>query len=142
MPAVELRISPRPEHVRTARLVATAVARSVGVHESLLEEIRLVVGEVCSLVVGLHQGAGLEAPVLVALTSEEGQLLVEVTADRRVQVPGPPKSAPDEGAPSYEPDVLALTLIKGLASDVEFVETPHGTLVRMRWPASPPSTSP
>jgi anti-sigma regulatory factor (Ser/Thr protein kinase) len=55
MRTVRLEISPTPAHVRTARLVAVAVARQCGVSESLLDEIRLAVGEACSRAVGLHR---------------------------------------------------------------------------------------
>lgn len=55
MRTVRLEISPTPAHVRTARLVAVAVARQCGVSEALLDEIRLAVGEACSRAVGLHR---------------------------------------------------------------------------------------
>ena len=48
MPTVEVSFTALPAHVRTARLVATAVARRSGVAESLLDEVRLAVGEACS----------------------------------------------------------------------------------------------
>ena len=48
MATVEVTFTPLPVHVRTARLVATAVARRSGVAESLLDEVRLAVGEACS----------------------------------------------------------------------------------------------
>ena len=41
MATVELRFSALPEHVRTARLVAAAVARRAGVDEAVLDEVRL-----------------------------------------------------------------------------------------------------
>ncbi|MEV7908395.1 ATP-binding protein, partial [Streptomyces anulatus] len=44
MATVELTFSALPAHVRTARLVATAIARRTGVEESLLDEVRLAVG--------------------------------------------------------------------------------------------------
>src|ERR1700726_4183820 len=47
MATVEVTFTPLPVHVRTARLVATAVARRSGVDESLLDEVRLAVGEAC-----------------------------------------------------------------------------------------------
>ena len=59
------------EHVRTARLVAAAVARRAGVAESVLDEVRLAVGEACSRAVGLHQRGGSTSPVRVALTDQE-----------------------------------------------------------------------
>ena len=48
MATVEVTFTPLPAHVRTARLVATAVARRSGVDETLLDEVRLAVGEACS----------------------------------------------------------------------------------------------
>ena len=48
MATVELRFSALPAHVRTARLVAAAVARRAGVDEAVLDEVRLAVGEACS----------------------------------------------------------------------------------------------
>ena len=41
MPTVEVSFTALPAHVRTARLVATAVARRSGVDEALLDEVRL-----------------------------------------------------------------------------------------------------
>ena len=55
MATVEVTFTPLPVHVRTARLVATAVARRSGVAESLLDEVRLAVGEACSRAVEAHQ---------------------------------------------------------------------------------------
>src|SRR2546422_373473 len=52
MATVELRFSALPEHVRTARLVAAAVARRAGVDEAVLDEVRLAVGEACTRAVG------------------------------------------------------------------------------------------
>ena len=55
MATVEVTFTPLPAHVRTARLVATAVARRSGVDESLLDEVRLAVGEACSRAVEAHR---------------------------------------------------------------------------------------
>ncbi|MGD0559378.1 MAG: ATP-binding protein, partial [Streptosporangiaceae bacterium] len=55
MATVDVSFTPLPAHVRTARLVATAVARRSGVPDSLLDEVRLAVGEACSRAVEAHQ---------------------------------------------------------------------------------------
>ena len=55
MATVEVTFPPLPAHVRTARLVATAVARRSGIDESLLDEVRLAVGEACSRAVEAHR---------------------------------------------------------------------------------------
>ena len=64
MATVELRFSALPAHVRTARLVAAAVARRSGVDEAVLDEVRLAVGEACSRAV---------APAPPALPRRPGQ---------------------------------------------------------------------
>src|SRR6187200_301619 len=78
MATVELRFSALPEHVRTARLVAAAVARRAGVDEAVLDEVRLAVGEACSRAVGLHRSHGISSPVKVSLTEEEKAFSIEV----------------------------------------------------------------
>ncbi|NUU25331.1 MAG: ATP-binding protein, partial [Streptomycetaceae bacterium] len=78
MAIVELRFTALPEHVRTARLVAAAVARRAGVAESVLDEVRLAVGEACSRAVGLTRQMGADAPVTVTLDDGDGRFSIEV----------------------------------------------------------------
>jgi hypothetical protein len=79
MATVKMTFTPLPAHVRTARLVATAVARRSGVHEALLDEVRLAVGEACSRAVEVHQASCPTEPVRVALTGADGRFEVVVT---------------------------------------------------------------
>ncbi len=79
MATVEMTFTPLPAHVRTARLVATAVARRSGVAETLLDEVRLAVGEACSRAVEVHQEYCPDEPVRVALTGAPGRFEVVVT---------------------------------------------------------------
>jgi serine/threonine-protein kinase RsbW len=79
MATVELSFTALPAHVRTARLVATAVARRSGVDEALLDEVRLAVGEACSRAVAGHQMYCPAEPVRLALTDVAGRFEVEVT---------------------------------------------------------------
>nr|WSX50595.1 ATP-binding protein [Streptomyces sp. NBC_00974] len=140
MATVELRFSAQPEHVRTARLVAAAVARRAGVEEAVLDEVRLAVGEACSRAVGLHRTNGLNAPVRVVLTEEEKVFSIEVGDE----VPGP-DGGPGVGMPGMEavldPDVegedeMGLAVISGLVDDVEVISGEAGGTIRMRWPVS------
>ena len=71
MPTVRLSFSPAPAHVRTARLVAVAVARRAGVADELLEEIRLAIGEACSRAVALHRSHRVEQLIDVAMDDGE-----------------------------------------------------------------------
>src|SRR3954454_17720127 len=78
MAIVELRFSALPEHVRTARLVAAAGARRAGVAETVLDEVRLAVGEACSRAVGMHHDGEDDRPVTVILDDGEGRFAIEV----------------------------------------------------------------
>ena len=140
--------TPLPAHVRTARLVATAVARRSGVDEALLDEVRLAVGEACSRAVEAHQAHCPAEPVRVALTGANGRFEVVVTdtaAQRAATVgmengsvaPGGerPAVAGDAG-PLAVPAELGLAVIEGLADDVEIAHTEAGLSIRMSWPSS------
>ncbi|WP_371497968.1 ATP-binding protein [Kitasatospora sp. NBC_00374] len=129
MATVELRFSALPEHVRTARLVAAAVARRVGVDESVLDEVRLAVGEACSRAVGLHQRGGVEGTVRVALTELEKRFLIEVEDEA-----GPIGPTSDGAQPEAGEDDLGLAVITGLVEDVEVGNGAEGGLIRMSWP--------
>src|SRR5438105_13815325 len=79
MALVELAFTPLPAHVRTARLVAVAVARRSGVADSLLDEVRLAVGEACSRAVEAHRQRCPAEPVKIELTDSGGRFEVVVT---------------------------------------------------------------
>ena len=103
--------------MRTARLVATAVARRSGVDEALLDEVRLAVGEACSRAVEAHRLHCPAEPVRIALTDQAGRFEVEVT-----DAPGRPQG-------------FGLAVIAELADDVQISETSAGTSIRMSWPS-------
>ena len=129
MATVELSFTPLPAHVRTARLVAAAVARRSGVDESLLDEVRLAVGEACSRAVEEHRLHCPTEPVRLALTELAGRFEVEVTDTSM-------SGAGAEGAgPAYPPG-FGIAVIAGLADDVEISETSAGTSIRMSWPSA------
>ncbi|MFF8591967.1 ATP-binding protein [Streptomyces sp. NPDC015220] len=139
MATVELRFSALPEHVRTARLVAAAVARRAGVDEAVLDEVRLAVGEACSRAVGLHQSVGIAAPVTVTLTEEEKQFSIEVgdEAPHAPHHPGDVPSAVDEA--EAEEDEMGLAVISGLVDDVQVRTGEDGGHIKMTWPTTPPA---
>jgi len=131
MATVELSFTPLPAHVRTARLVAAAVARRSGVDESLLDEVRLAVGEACSRAVEEHRLHCPTEPVRLALTEQAGRFEVEVT-DTSVLGSGTGTAGT---APAFPPG-FGIAVIAGLADDVEISETSAGTSIRMSWPSA------
>lgn len=144
MATVELSFTPLPAHVRTARLVATAVARRSGVDESLLDVVRLAVGEACSRAVEGHQLHCPAEPVRLSLTDSADRFEVEVTDNCAPGAGGPaspgdavgPDGQGGRGAGQMMPAGLGIAVITGLADDVEISETAAGTSIRMSWPAA------
>lgn len=139
MPTVELLFSAQPEHVRTARLVAAAVARRAGVDEAVLDEVRLAVGEACSRAVGLHLSNGVERPVRVLLTEEEKKFSIEVGDEAPGSPAGSVPSARASAAVDDSDDEgeMGLAVISGLVDDVEVTVGEHGGVIRMSWPTAP-----
>jgi serine/threonine-protein kinase RsbW len=159
MATVEMSFTPLPVHVRTARLVATAVARRSGVQEALLDEVRLAVGEACSRAVEAHWAHCPAEPVRIELTGTDGRFEVVVidAADRDDDGQGagpepgsgnglpelgnglPAGGLPAEGRPddpeALLPQGLGLAVIAGLADDVKIIRTAGGLSIRMSWPS-------
>ena len=163
MATVELTFTALPAHVRTARLVATAVARRSGVDESLLDEVRLAVGEACSRAVEGHQLYCPTEPVRLSLTDLADRFEVEVTdnctaeavpggSDRRPRPAGragPATPTGGQDSPGQDiagldigpsgfglPAALGIAVIEGLADNVQISETSAGTSIRMSWPSA------
>ncbi|QDY78130.1 ATP-binding protein [Streptomyces qinzhouensis] len=143
MTTVELRFSAQPEHVRTARLVAAAVARRAGVDEAVLDEVRLAVGEACSRAVGRHRSHGITSPIKVVLTEEDKTFSIEVGDE--VPASGSDGSAGPAGGRAGEAsdtgditadgeDDMGLAVISGLVDDMEVSTTEEGGVIRMSWP--------
>jgi len=137
MATVEMTFTPLPAHVRTARLVATAVARRSGVPEALLDEVRLAVGEACSRAVEVHQQHCPAEPVRVALTGagERFEVVVTNTAAGDDGMAWPPRPAADGQDPVAVPAELGLAVIAGLADDVQVSRHGDGVSIRMSWPS-------
>ncbi|GAB6900353.1 ATP-binding protein [Kineosporia succinea] len=119
MVGVELRFPPAAEYVRTARLVAVAVARRAGLTHDL-EELRLAVGEACARAVRRCEAASCGDQVTMFVDDTGPGLVVEVTDVAKTD-PGP------------EP--VALSLLEGLADRVEVLahQGVPGGLVRLEW---------
>jgi anti-sigma regulatory factor (Ser/Thr protein kinase) len=151
MATVRLSFSPAPAHVRTARLVAVAVARRAGVAEEFLEEIRLATGEACSRAVALHRSHGVNDLVEVSL--RDGERFTVKVIDRASNGSALVGSPTEPGLFLVEPVVpltvspeslteedlaerMGLALLAGLVDDIAVapVSDGEGTEVRMSWP--------
>ena len=155
MPTVEVTFTPLPAHVRTARLVATAVARRSGVDEALLDEVRLAVGEACSRAVEAHRRHCPAEPVKIEMT-DQGERFVVVVSDHAptgdpaggttsagVNGNGASHDAASDALAMIQeadeagiPAGFGLAVISGLADDVHVSSTSAGVSVRMSWPSA------
>ena len=151
MPTVEVTFTPLPAHVRTARLVATAVARRSGVDEALLDEVRLAVGEACSRAVEAHRRHCPAEPVKIEMTDQGERFVVVVSDHAPTSGPASPGVNGHDTSQDAAPDALALiqgaeeagipagfglAVISGLADDVRVSSTRSGVSVRMSWPSA------
>jgi anti-sigma regulatory factor (Ser/Thr protein kinase) len=155
MSTVQVSFTALPAHVRTARLVALAVARRAGVPDELLDEVRLAVGEACSRAVGINLGTAPEKPVTMLLSDDLSRFTVEVgdVGSPDGEDPAAPMDAgsleasldaktPDANAEvgvEALPPGFGLAVISGLVEDVEVSTDGNGTRVRMAWPSSAPA---
>ncbi|MEU5877255.1 ATP-binding protein [Spirillospora sp. NPDC047279] len=145
MATVELSFSALPVHVRTARLIVTAVARRSGVAEDILDEVRLAVGEACSRAVEAHRRHCPDEPVRLELNGAASRFEVVVSDtvpgdDAAGGLPSVAASDDDSGfALGDGAAELGLAVIAGLADDVEIESTPKGVQIRMSWPAEAPA---
>ena len=147
MATVEVTFTPLPAHVRTARLVATAVARRSGVDEALLDEVRLAVGEACSRAVEAHRRHCPAEPVKIEMT-DQGERFVVVVSDHAPTAAAAPAGTNGHGGSSSAAAVVqgaddtgipagfGLAVISGLADDVRVSSTSSGVSVRMSWPSA------
>ena len=147
MATVEVTFTPLPAHVRTARLVATAVARRSGVDEALLDEVRLAVGEACSRAVEAHRRHCPAEPVKIEM-SDQGERFVVVVSDHAPTTAVAPAGANGRGVSrdaailvqgaddAVIPAGFGLAVISGLADDVRVSSTSSGVSVRMSWPSA------
>lgn len=137
--SVTLRLPPSAAHVRTARLIAAAMARRSGVGDAVLDEVRLAVGEACARAVRMQERQGVGTPVTVEFV-ETGRFRVSVVDGAKVGS-GDEPTALSNGvaatAPWADPsgDALGLALLGAVVQDlVVDQDTAGGTRVTMTWP--------
>ncbi|MPZ25575.1 MAG: ATP-binding protein [Micromonosporaceae bacterium] len=132
MPTVQLAFSAAPQYVRTARLVAVAVARRAGVSEELLDEVRLAIGEACGRAVARHRRYDISELVRVQM-SDDGPYTVQVFDSCGAEV----TAGDGTGAPAgdeEDADRMQEALLAAVARDLEILRHDAGTEVRMVWP--------
>ena len=129
--SVTIAIARDPALVRTVRLVAAAVARRAAVHEAMIEEIRLAVGEACAVMIGIEEadveaGADPNEQVVVRLTLEDSMdaAIEGRVADLSIDLAGL--------------DLNPWALLQGLSDELTVRDEEGRTTVSMSWPIAAP----
>ena len=124
---VELRLPADVQYVGLARLVVTVAARHAGMTPERIEDLKIAVSEATTNAIVAHQTVLEPAPVVLNFGSSGSQFAVSI----------------DDGAPPAGTDTaggvsewlgdggLGVTLIRGLADDVDFSDP--GNVVHMRF---------
>lgn len=153
MSTVELSFSPLPAHVRTARLIASAVARRVGVDAQVLDEVRLAVGEACTRAVELHRRSGVTDLIRVSFNDGPTRFVISVEDCARAGDPDVPGSDAlaelartvdldgDDALFEPLPAGVGIAVIGELVDDLDVDITDSGTSVCMSWPLVPVATT-
>jgi anti-sigma regulatory factor (Ser/Thr protein kinase) len=110
---VVLRVGGSPENVRTARLVAAAVARREGLPEDRVDEVRIAVGEAVTW--AMHTATDDVVELVLGPGSAGAGIFVVRVAGGLAPMSG---AAGGDSPYGGGADGLALALLRGLADDV------------------------
>jgi serine/threonine-protein kinase RsbW len=127
MATVEIQIPSNSAYVRVVRLALASLARTAGADEELVDDLKIAVSEACANSVLAHQESGLDDPVEITWSDDDGRFTVEI-ADRRKSL----EVGPDEdtqGIASRE--LMSDALLRSLLDEFD-VSDRQGGGVRMR----------
>ena len=130
--SVTIAIARDPALVRTVRLVAAAVARRAAVHEAMIEEIRLAVGEACAVMIGIE-----ESDVEAGSADPNEQVVVRLTLENSVDAAIEGRVA-DLSIDLAGLDLNPWALLQGLSDELTVRDEEGRTTVSMSWPIAAP----
>ena len=125
---VELRLPADVQYVGLARLVVTVAARQAGMADERVEDLKIAVSEATTNAISAHRHAEGEAPVVLTFGPVGRDQFSVSIADAALDSHVTPGSVEDWASDTP----LGVTLIRGLADDVEF-RTELGNVVHMRF---------
>ncbi len=123
---VELTIPCQPEYVAVARLAMSGIASRMHFTYEQIEDLRLAVGELCTLSVEwANKNNRQEARIVLRTEISSNKLTVDI-----LDTAGPRHCGEGTGR-DVEEENLAQLLITLLVDEAEVIPQPDGTLVRM-----------
>jgi len=79
MPPVQIQIPPRPEYVGVLRLALGSLARSAGIDEESIDDLRIAISEACTNAVEASEESSSEEPVTVTWDVDPTSVIVEIS---------------------------------------------------------------
>ena len=126
MPAIEIAIPPRSVYVGVVRLTVTSLARTAGLDEDRVDDLRIAVTEACTSAVLAHEEAGNSEPVVVKWLEEADRFVIDV--EGRVE---PVEHNPQDSQGFSTRQVLSHALVESLVDESELTATDGGTRARL-----------
>ena len=83
MASVEIQIPPSPEYVGVVRLALGSLARTSGMDEESIDDLRIAISEACTNAVVAAEDGGCAEPITVAWEMGETALAVSIAGVRR-----------------------------------------------------------
>jgi anti-sigma regulatory factor (Ser/Thr protein kinase) len=125
MSAVELEIPARSAYVGVVRLALSSLARSAGLDEDTVDDLKMAVSEACANAVLSNEQSGKDEPVQITWSEEPGRVVIEI-GDRGVLYEGgaTPDSW-DSGRISARV-TMSVALLSSLVDECEFIPRPGG----------------
>ena len=119
MALVQLQIPPRSPYVGVVRLAVSALARSAGVDEETVDDLKIAVSEACANAVLSQEEAGSDAPVEVTWDQVDAAIHIEVSdRGKTVEMDGSPDAVDTQGFSTRE--VMSIALLRSLVDGCEF----------------------
>lgn len=128
---VELRLPPDVQYVGLARLVVTVAARQAGMNDERIEDLKIAVSEATTNAILAHRRSDEPRPVVLSFGPTRQDAFGVTIVDTGPGFDPLPPHAHDTRAWTDEGG-LGVTLIRGLADEVEFVRG-SGMRVNMRF---------
>jgi serine/threonine-protein kinase RsbW len=122
---VEIEIPSRSVYVGVVRLALAALARSAGLSEESVDDLKIAVGEACANAVIVNEATAPDVPVKVHWSLEDARVVIEVEgAGHSFEATG---SDSDDGRAARME--MSVALLESLVDSCEVTEHPDGASI-------------
>ncbi len=126
MSSIEIAIPPRSVYVGVVRLTVTSLARSAGLDEDRVDDLRIAVTEACTSAVLAHEEGGSAEPVVVKWAEDGDRFVIDV--EGRVE---PQETELEDSHGFSTRTVLSHALLESLVDETELTSSGDGTRARL-----------